>query len=212
VPTAGSNPSGIAAGPDGALWFTEYLGNEIGQAVFVTATMSVSPSSGSYQTNLTFTGSMFAPNESVEIYTSGVGSAVLATATADSSGSFTVTAREPQGTYGARLFLGVGRSSGKLGAASFSVKPRLILNPTSGAPGSTVTATGYGFGPLEQVTVTWENPSTLLGTVRADIHGTFGGNAAVTFTVPAGAPVGANRVVGEGKSTRDTAGTIFTVQ
>jgi streptogramin lyase len=31
VPTSGSNPYGIAAGPDGNLWFTEQLGNKIGR-------------------------------------------------------------------------------------------------------------------------------------------------------------------------------------
>lgn len=31
TPTAGSNPAGIAAGPDGNLWFTENLGNKIGR-------------------------------------------------------------------------------------------------------------------------------------------------------------------------------------
>jgi hypothetical protein len=30
VPTANSYPAGITAGPDGALWFTEYYGNKIG--------------------------------------------------------------------------------------------------------------------------------------------------------------------------------------
>ena len=31
VPTATSGPLGITAGPDGNLWFTEALGNKIGQ-------------------------------------------------------------------------------------------------------------------------------------------------------------------------------------
>ena len=31
IPTAGSNPIGITAGPDGALWFTEGGGNKIGR-------------------------------------------------------------------------------------------------------------------------------------------------------------------------------------
>jgi hypothetical protein len=31
IPTAGSGPNGIVAGPDGALWFTEYSGNKIGR-------------------------------------------------------------------------------------------------------------------------------------------------------------------------------------
>ena len=29
--TVGSSPAGIVAGPDGALWFTEYNGNQIGR-------------------------------------------------------------------------------------------------------------------------------------------------------------------------------------
>jgi len=31
IPTAASNPRGITAGPDGALWFTESSGNKIGR-------------------------------------------------------------------------------------------------------------------------------------------------------------------------------------
>src|SRR5690242_13531663 len=31
VPTSGSRPIGIAAGPDGGLWFTEQTGNKIGR-------------------------------------------------------------------------------------------------------------------------------------------------------------------------------------
>ena len=31
VPTAGSTPNGITAGPDGNLWFTEVIGNKIGR-------------------------------------------------------------------------------------------------------------------------------------------------------------------------------------
>jgi streptogramin lyase len=30
IPTPGSIPWGIAAGPDGNLWFTEFLGNKVG--------------------------------------------------------------------------------------------------------------------------------------------------------------------------------------
>jgi len=102
------------------------------------------PSQRRLQDNLTFTGTAFAPNESVRIYVSGVGSRVLASAMADTSGAFTVTARAPQSPYGPRLFLGVGQRSGKLGAASFWVTPRLILNPNSGPAGSTM-AQGCGF-------------------------------------------------------------------
>jgi hypothetical protein len=193
------------------MWFTEYDGNRIGEAVFATASLGVTPASGYYRSNLTFTGSGFTPNESVRIYTSGVGSAVLASGTADASGSFTATARATESVFGPRIFLGVGQNSGKLGAASFSMAPRLILNPDSGPVGSTVTATGYGFTSLEFVKVFWNNPRTLLGTVQVDVHGTFNGSAALAFTVPAGAPSGKNGVFGFGGTDAVGRGS-FTVQ
>ncbi|HTU82912.1 MAG TPA: hypothetical protein VMF61_12320 [Candidatus Acidoferrales bacterium] len=39
IPTAGSDPMGITVGPDGAIWFAEYVGNKIGR-IPVTATAS----------------------------------------------------------------------------------------------------------------------------------------------------------------------------
>ena len=105
VPTAGSGPYGITAGPDGALWFADEGANRIGEVLFLTATLTVSPASGGYKTNLSFTGSGFAPNETVQIYVRGVGSAVLASGTADSSGSVSASAQAPQSPYGPRLFL-----------------------------------------------------------------------------------------------------------
>jgi virginiamycin B lyase len=49
IPTAASNPSGIATGPDGALWFTEQAGNKIGRITTngtITGEVTV-PTSGS---------------------------------------------------------------------------------------------------------------------------------------------------------------------
>jgi len=43
-----SAPQGIATGPDGGLWFAE-AGNKIGEAVFVTADLTVSPASGVFR-------------------------------------------------------------------------------------------------------------------------------------------------------------------
>ena len=207
----GTGLGAITTGQDGNLWFTQ-LANEIGEAVFVTATLNVSPPSNFCGTNLTFTGSGFAPGESVRIYQSGVGSAVLASPSADSSGSFTATARVPQSPYGPRIFLGKGQTSNKLGAASFSVTPLLTLNPGTGAVGSTVTAEGYGFGSLEKVNVYWNDLRTLLGTVTTDVHEAFHGSAALSFEVPAGAPSGADTVSGAGQTTAAHVGRYFTVQ
>lgn len=199
VPTSNSYPWGIATGPDGELWFTEGEGNKIGEVVFVSAGLTVSPTTGGYHANLKFTGSSFMPKEHIQIYTGGVGSAVLVSATADATGSFTATARAPQSTYGPRLFLGVGQNSGKLGAASFFVTPKLVLNPNSGSIGTLISTEGYGFTPLEQIKIYWQKPRYLLGTWYADAHGTFSG--AFTFTIPAWAPPGLNTILAVGPTT-----------
>jgi virginiamycin B lyase len=211
VPTVNFGPEAITVGPDGTLWFTE-TGGKIGEVVFPTANLSVDPVNGAYRSNLTFTGSAFAPNEKVQIYVQGVGSAVLASATADAAGAFIVRARAPQSPYAPRLFLGVGQSSGKLGAAKFSVTPRLILSPNVGPVGSTTVAQGYGFGTREKVDVYWYSPRLLLGTVTADIYGTFKGSAAFSFTVPEGAPLGPNKIIGKGEFTNAIGRAPFSVE
>jgi virginiamycin B lyase len=205
---------GITVGPDGELWFTLWEDNSIGEAFFVTAPLNVSPVEGFFRSNLTFAGSGFAPNESVEIYKGGVGSAVLASATADSTGSFSTSVRASASAYlfGPRIFVGVGQISGKLGAASFTLKPRLVVTPAAGAVGSTVTVEGYGFGSMETVGITWDVPRTFLGRVTADLHGTFSGSATLTFSVPSGAAPGKNVVYGHGQATGSIGSGSFTVE
>jgi hypothetical protein len=73
-------------------------------------------------------------------------------------------------------------------------------------------AQGYGFVPFETVGIYW-NAQTLLGKVTANVDGTFTGSAALTFTVPAGAPPSVNQVKGVGGGTsRVIAEASFTVQ
>jgi virginiamycin B lyase len=205
LPVAESQPFAIAQGPDKALWSTVAQVNVIAQVVFPTATLSLNPSMGSYQTSLTFTGSGFAANEEVLVYLSGVGSTVLARGTADATGSFTATARQPQLPYGPREFLCKGQSSGKLGAASYLAEARLTLNPTSGPAGSSVTATGYGFSPNGSVDFGFE-PHYLLGFATAGLNGTV----TLTFTVPS-FPSGTYNVNAQGE-TNDDASARFTIE
>ncbi len=201
VPSAVGYPLEISVGPDGALWFTEFNGDRIGQVVFTTAALSVSPATGNEHTELIFTGSAFAPNESVNIYSHGIGSATLACAIADAKGSFTATAPAIRSEYGPKLFPAVGQSSGKLGAADFSFTPLLILEPNSGPVGSTVIVHGLSFGAFETVNIYWQNQRTLLGTVTANANGAFSDGAAFMFTVPPGAQPGIIKVVGTGQTT-----------
>ena len=54
VPTAGSYPGGITAGPDGALWFTEFSGNKIGRITTAGAiTEHAVPTAGSDPEDIT---------------------------------------------------------------------------------------------------------------------------------------------------------------
>ena len=200
VPQQPDYPNTITTGADGSLWFDGY--GKVGQVVFPTATMTVTPESASYHTELTFTGSGFAPNETIRIWESGLGSSILVRGTADASGNFTATARAPSSVYGPRLFLGKGAASYRLGAAGFNATPRLVISPSEGSAGSTALAAGYGFGSLEQVKIYWDNPKQYLGTVTADLDGSFSGTKGLAFTVPAGVAPGSNTVGALGQTTQ----------
>jgi hypothetical protein len=212
LPTNASSSNLITTGTDGSLWFTDVLYGEIWQAVFPTADLSVDPPAGSYHSSIAFTGSAFAPNEGVSIYNRGVGSDVLASATTDANGSFTVAANASEWPYGPRMFRGLGQSSGKLGAVNFSMTPRVILTPGSGIVGTDVSVKGYGFGPLGKVDIYWKDPRIRLRVVFADVNGTFGGTSEIHFKVPADAPTGANGVIGDGKDLGATGRKSFTVE
>jgi hypothetical protein len=54
---------------------------------------------------------------------------------------------------------------------------------------------------METVGIIWDVPRTFLGRATADLHGTFSGSAALTFSVPSGASPGKNVVYGHGQAT-----------
>lgn len=197
VPFKGSYPGQMIAGSGGSLWYS--TGASIGEVVFVTANLSVSPDAGVRGTPLTFLGSGFTPGERVDIYTAGFDSAALASTIADRSGAVTATGLATQAVNGPRLFLGSGQTSGKVGAANFEMSASLILSPSSGPPGTVVTAAGFGFDQMAAIDFHWDalsNPS--LGTVTVSLHGGFGRSTAFTFSVPAGAAPGSHPVVAGG--------------
>jgi len=73
-----------------------------------------------------------------------------------------------------------------------------------------VTVTGHDFGSLQQITISWSNPKIVLGTVMSDVHGTFAGSGALTFTVPTGSAAGSHKISAIGASASGYAE--FTVQ
>ena len=167
--------------------------------VFPAATLALTQGSGAPFTPLTFTGSGFAPNETIDIFGGHVGAPpVLASATADGTGSFSVAAREPQRPLGPLDVYALGVSSHKLGATTLSVTPALAANPSTGAPGATTTAYVYGFGAGEVVDVYWNEPRQLLGTATANSLGT----GSLTIAIPLNAVPGVNEVIGVGQTSK----------
>jgi hypothetical protein len=166
--------------------------------VWPAAALSLSQTSGSPGTKVTLTGSGFAPAETVEIYAGHIGVPPLfATTTTDAGGSFTVSAREPQHSYGPMDVYAVGVSSHKLGAATLSVTPALAMNPATGVSGGTAAAYTFGFGAGETADVYWNNPRQLLGTATANSEG----SGDLTIAIPANASPGINAVIGVGQTT-----------
>ncbi|MGC9947325.1 MAG: hypothetical protein ABSF64_13225 [Bryobacteraceae bacterium] len=143
--------TGIALGPDSALWFTEFGAGMAGEAVFLSANLIAGRTGGHLGpgadgTSLSFSGTMFGPDEDVKTYQNGIGSAVPTFGTTDFTGSFgsTVTIAElPPTPFGYRIFPGAGATSGKIGAASFSITSALDSSPDFGPPGATFTVSGY---------------------------------------------------------------------
>jgi hypothetical protein len=179
---------------DGADYFGSFT-----LTVWSAAALNLSQASGSPGTNVTLTGSGFAPTETVEIFAGHIGLPPLFTSTTtDASGSFAVTAREPQHPYGPMDVYAVGVSSHKLGAATLSVTPALIMDPGTGAPGGSTAANVFGFGVGETVDIYWNNPRLLLGTAIANGEG----SSAVTIAIPANASPGINAVIGVGQTTK----------
>jgi hypothetical protein len=167
--------------------------------VWPAAALSLSQASDSPGTKVTLTGTAFAAAETVEIYGGHIGvPPLLTTTTADATGSFSVSAREPQHPYGPMDVYAVGVTSHKLGAATLSVAPAMAMDPGAGAPGDTTKAYALGFGAGETVDIYWNNPRQLLGTATASVAGT----GDLTFAIPANASPGIEAVIGVGQTTK----------
>jgi len=184
----------ITAGPGGTLWFSD--GNTMGEIVFLTATLNVSPSGGYYGTSLTFTGSGFASGETVNIYSAGVGSPVIASVVANSSGSITAQGSTPPSASGERLFLGLGQTSGKLGAPYFNTGASVIATPDSGPPGTSVKVEAYGFWSLQPLSINFNGSP--VGNLTSNLRGFFSGDSALTFMVPEGTSPGTYTITASG--------------
>jgi hypothetical protein len=171
--------------------------------VFSSAVLSLAESKGAPFTKLTMSGAGFDPDETVYLYAGRIADkAVFATTTTDVTGSFAISAIEPQRSYGPMDVFAVGSKSQRLGASRFFVTPTLSMKPAVGAPGGTTLARELGFGAGETVNIYWNNPRQLVGTAVADSRG----SAAVEIAIPADALLGIDELIGIGQTTQAIGG------
>lgn len=149
----------------------------------VVPALSVSPTSGTVGTLLTFRGAGYAGGSSVTVSWSG-GSAC--STTTNVSGSFTCTFTLPATPAGSTVFTGTDGAS-NAATATFLVTPRLTLSPTSGAYPATITTSGTGFAASSAVTVTAFGGTAC--TATSDAQGSFSCSFPVASTPVGSYPV-----------------------
>ena len=148
----------------------------------VTGSISLSRSSGAPGSSVTVTGSGFGGSET-GITVNYDGSPVVTGVTASAQGAWTAVFTVPASTAGSHMITAYGSitQASIVSVAYFTVGAGISLSRSSGAPGSSVTVTGSGFGGSETgITVTYDGAPVATG-ITASTQGAW----TATFTVPA---------------------------
>jgi hypothetical protein len=115
------------------------------------------------------------------------------------TGTFTVT--------------GVGVSSTETATASVTVEPALVISPSKGPAGSSVSVTGAGFQPGEAIAgVTYDATSTSKSKICANVTVASDGTFSCSGQIPSGAQAGAlgeHKIKAVGATSRIKATTVF---
>jgi hypothetical protein len=174
----------------------------------VTATVTVTPSSGVAGANILVSGSNFDTADTTCTLSSSPSGLLTSAACAISSsgtvsGSFIVSS----GASGSYTVTVTG-TTGDTGVANFTagLAPTLILNPTSGQVGTPVGASGSNY--LGSVCILTASPSSLFSSQSCAIAG---GVLTGSFTVAEGASSGTAYTVGVQTNAADSATATFTV-
>lgn len=174
----------------------------------------VTPGAAGSGSGIQVTGNDFGAGEVVKIYYAyhGAGTGTLiATATGDSTGSFTVNSTIPAGStaHDTLSIAGVGQTSNTVGIFKFThYTPTLALAPLSGSASTPLTVSAYGFEAGENVFVYWNNGTTPVATGTTDVYGYL---APFSITVPAGSTPGAYQVKAVGQTTKLSIANTYTV-
>ena len=133
------------------------------------------PSSGNPGAKVQVNGGGFASGEIVTLTFEGN---TIGTLITDKWGGFTTSYTIPSSTQlGAYLIEAVGSSSGVSVSTDFVVVPTVVITPTTGTSGTSITVKGSFFNASSTLTILWFDPNaytdTLLGTVTTSASGDF---------------------------------------
>ena len=163
---------------------TDQDGNYYDTTLTVQTRISITPTNGTVGTQITLTGSGFAQGLGVDVFWDA-STTRITTTTATSTGTISVTFASPAGAKGNHTVKAQDTSANSA-TASFSTTPKIVLTPTSGSYGDTITVTFTGFTANSTVT----SASILSGTTQYSLTTTpatvsidANGSGSATFSV-----------------------------
>ena len=142
--------------------------------------LTLSSSEGSVGDQITIDGTGFDNNSSIVIYWD---SQILSqyNVYSDARGTFSANLVIPSSSSGSHT-IRARDASFDTDTASFTLRPSITLNPSSGIPGGTVQISGQGFRPSVSIHISYSGStiSTTPSNIYTDIYGSF----TASFTVP----------------------------
>ena len=135
----------------------------------------VTPTSGSYGTSVSVTGTGFAAETVIaKLGTYNLGSAIPTSGTGGTQGNLSVTAGAPEMPIGSKSVSATGTLSGNVTSAfTFTMAPSITLSSSSGRWGATTTVNGWGFAASSNITVLQDGSATATTGGPTDANGTF---------------------------------------
>lgn len=132
---------------------------------FVLHNIIATPGTGTIGSTIALAGGGFGSAEQVDISLQGI---PLTTVATDANGSFNTTFVVPPHAlpgYRTSNLDAVGNTSHLANDIFFGVLRAITITPQQGPSGSSITVSGTGFVPGEQITIEWVDPSINRGTV-----------------------------------------------
>ena len=180
------------------------------------ATIYVVPKSGSFafQSAIFVQGSHYAAGEPVQIYWNYTGPStgtLVASATADATGSFGLKFNMPLSATGIYTIAGIGQTSGSVATTIFQLLPQLFATPEAGGPSAKFNIYGNAFGNGETVNIYTNYTGLGTGNLLATATGNTTGSFTVSVSIPKTTTPGSLPITGVGQTSNTTASFSFVV-